>query len=156
LARPVEAQEDVIMQGLLTRVSTCFAGGVFGALMGSLGAWMAGQYGWTAAMGVAIAPQWEGAWLYPRLVLGGLWGLLFLPSTLSNSLFWRGLVLSLVPTLVQLLVVFPLDPRGGVWGLGFGGWTPVYVLLVNALWGWTTASWVMAVTGGQERYHRLR
>lgn len=144
------------MQGLLGRVSACFTGGVFGALVASLVAWLAGQCGWCVAMGVDLAPHWSAAWVYPRLVLGGLWGFLFLPFALLNTIFWRGLLLSLGPTLVQLLIVFPTDPQAGSWGLGLGGWTPVYVLAVNAIWGWTAAIWIRSVGGAEARVHRLR
>jgi len=144
------------MQGLLGRVSACFTGGVFGALVASLAVWMAGQYGWSAAMGVDIAPQWTGAWLSPRLLVGGLWGLLFLPFASVSTVFWRGLLLGLAPALVQLLIVFPADPKAGVWGLGLGGWTPAYVLVANAVWGWTAAAWIRSVGGEDARAHRLR
>ena len=144
------------MLGLLGRVSVCFAGGVFGALVSSLGAWLAGQYGWIAAVGVTIVPRWEAAWVYPRLVHGGLWGLLFLLPVFARTRFWRGLWLSLAPTLVQLLFIFPGDAQAGFGGLGHGAWTPVLVLAANAVWGWVTACWVMAVTGGEDRFQRLR
>jgi hypothetical protein len=145
------------MQGLLERASVCFAGGVFGGLVAVFGAWLAGRYGWTDALGVAMAPAWEAAWVHSRLIVGGLWGLLFVPSLMTGSLLWRGLFFSLCPTLAQFLIVFPLEPGAGIWGLGLGAWTPLVVAVTNALWGWTTAAWVMAATGeGQPRYRRLR
>jgi hypothetical protein len=145
------------MQGLLERMSVCFAAGVFGTLVSSLGLWLAGHYGWTAALGVRLAPSWDAAWIHPRLVWGGLWGLLFLPPILENSIVWRGLFLSLCPTLAQLIIFFPQAPEAGVWGAGLGTWTPLVVAAANALWGWGAAIWVLAGSGGgRTRYHRLR
>lgn len=131
------------MRNFFAWVSVCFAGGLFGGLVGSLFVWMAGAYGWTAALGVAIAPEWNLPWLYPRLVWGGLWGLLFLPHFLSNSFFWRGLIVSIGPTLVELLIVFPTQLDKGLWGLDLGVMTPVLVIVANAVWGWAAALWVL-------------
>ena len=145
------------MQGLLGRVSACFTGGVFGGLLASVGAWMAGRYGWTAALGVTIAPEWDAAWIFPRLLWSGLWGLVFVPDVGGASIFWRGLLLSLGPTLVQLFILYPDQDGAGLAGLGLGAWTPLVVLLTNALWGWGTAVWVRLAAGedDRQRYGRL-
>ncbi len=144
------------MQAFLRRVSACFAGGAFGGLVNSIAIWLAGQYGWAAAMGVAIAPDWTPAWLYPRLVWGGIWGLLFVPAIMTSSLFWRGLIYSLAPTLVQLLIIFPTKLNKGMWGLDLGQFTPLYVLLANALWGWATAVWMLLSEDGRDGTVRYR
>jgi hypothetical protein len=145
------------MQGLITRASVCFAGGVFGGLVAGFGVWLAGRYGWAAALGVAMAPSWDAAWVHSRLFWGGLWGLLFLPPVLEDSILWRGLFLSLCPSLAQFLIVFPFQPEAGTWGLGMGTWAPLYVVGANALWGVATAAWVVAGTGGsRSRGQRFR
>jgi len=131
------------MRNLFGWTSICFAGGVFGGLVNSVFLWMAGAYGWTAALDVALAPQWTLAWLYPRLIWGGLWGLLFLPHMMSESFFWRGLLVSLGPTLIQLLIVFPNQLEKGLWGLDLGNLTPLVVFVDNAVWGWAAALWVL-------------
>ncbi|GIX05957.1 MAG: hypothetical protein KatS3mg115_0360 [Candidatus Poribacteria bacterium] len=130
-----------------SRLSLVFAGGCLGGLVNSLAVWLLGWTGITGALGVQIAPQLSRAWLYPRIVWGGLWGLLFLlPIRLDR--FWRGLLLSLGPTLGQLLVVFPFQAHRGWLGLQLGALTPLFVVLFNAVWGWTTALWVPAWTDG--------
>ena len=131
------------MRNFFGWTSVCFTGGLFGALAGSVFFWMAGAYGWTAALSVALTPEWSAAWLCPRLIWGGLWGLLFLPRLLPDSFFWRGLLISLVPTLAQLLIVFPNEPDKGLLGLGLGAMTPVVVLAVNAVWGFAATLWVL-------------
>ena len=62
-------------------------------------------------------------------------GFLFLLPTLRQSHFSRGLLLSLVPTLIQLFIVFPIQNQKGVLGIELGAITPLFVLLYNAIWG---------------------
>jgi hypothetical protein len=112
-----------------------FAAGCLGALANSITVWLFGAYGITSSLGVAIAPSLTPAWLYPRIVWGGIWGLLFVLPILPSKLLWKGTVLSLVPTAVQLFVVFPLKAHKGVAGLDLGLYTPLFVLFFNWVWG---------------------
>jgi hypothetical protein len=80
--------------------------------------------------------------LYHRLVWGGLWGLVFILPLWQNSLFLRGLFISLGPTLVQLFVIFPFQAQKGFLGLDLGILTPVFVVIFNAVWGWVAAIWL--------------
>lgn len=127
-------------------LSLFFAAGVVGAFANSVAVWLFGELGVPRALGVALAPDWSAGWLYPRLVWGGLWGLLFaLP--IQAALLPRGLLLSLAPTLFQLFVVFPAWAGQGVAGLELGMLTPVFVLLYNAIWGVTASWWVQGTQG---------
>ena len=130
------------MNTFIAKMGICFAAGSLGGLINTLVVWLCGLYGITAALGVKIAPSLTPAMLYPRLVWGGIWGLLFILPLARGSIFWRGLILSLGPTLVQLLVVFPLKAQKGALGLDLGLLTPVFVVFFNAIWGWTAALWV--------------
>lgn len=123
----------------LQSAANCFAAGCFGGLANSLVVWLAGAQGVTGALGVSIAPALTPAWLYPRIVWGGLWGLLFLLPLLRGSLYKQGLIWSLGPTAVQLFVVFPLVANKGIAGLALGALTPLFVLLFNAVWGLAAA-----------------
>ncbi len=116
-----------------------FAAGCVGGLANSLTVWWFGDLGITKALGVAIAPLLSPSWLYPRLVWGGLWGLLFILPFLPSKPISKGLLLSLFPTAVQLFVVFPLVAHKGVAGLDLGLYTPVFVVFFNAIWGIVTA-----------------
>ncbi len=123
-------------------LSVCFTAGAVGALVSSVLLWMAGVYGWTAALHVAWTPEWTVAWLYPRLVRGGLWGLLFVPGWLSESFFWRAVAVSLAPTFYELLVVFPGQSGAGLWGLELGAMTPAVAFLANIVWGLAAVFWL--------------
>ncbi len=119
--------------------SLAFAAGCLGGLVNSVAVWLFGAAGLSAALGVSLAPKLTAAWLYPRLVWGGLWGLLFLLPLKGLTYTTRGLLLSLGPSAVQLLVIFPGQDPKGLLGLQSGYLTPVLVLVSNAIWGVITA-----------------
>ncbi|MGD8990092.1 MAG: hypothetical protein PVI00_01430 [Desulfobacterales bacterium] len=127
---------------LARKISLVFSAGLLGGLINSLAVWAFGEFGITAAAGVKIAPPLSAAWLYPRLVWGGIWGILFLLPMMQTSIWSRGFIYSLGPTLVQLFVVFPLKAQKGALGLDLGMLTPLFVVLYNAIWGWTAAIWL--------------
>jgi hypothetical protein len=122
----------------MKKIMVCFAAGCLGALANSLAAWAAGSYGITGFFQVEMAPALSPAWIYPRIVWGGLWGLLFLLPLLNSRPFAKGGLISLAPTAVQLLVIFPQNGKA-LFGLELGLLTPVFVLLFNAVWGWVAA-----------------
>ena len=124
------------------KISMVFAAGVLGGLINSLAVWIFGEFGITATAGVKLAPKLTAAWLYPRLVWGGIWGVLFLLPMMQTSIWSRGFIYSLGPTLVQLFVVFPLKAQKGAMGLELGMLTPLFVVVFNAIWGWTAAIWL--------------
>jgi hypothetical protein len=129
------------MRPSLSGISLFFAAGVFGALVNSLVVWASGDYGITAAYGISIAPKMTPGFLYPRLVWGGLWGLAFF-IPLRYNIFLKGLLLSLMPSLVMLFIVFPYQKAAGTAGMDLGRLTPLFVLIVNAVWGLSTALWI--------------
>jgi hypothetical protein len=130
------------MTNIFRTLSLVFAAGCVGAVANSLIVYLFGDLGINAALGVKIAPRLTPAWLYPRVVWGGLWGFLFLLPIFRSSLLARGLLFSLGPSLVMFLVVFPLKANKGMFGLELGSFTPVLVLFFNAVWGVTAAIWL--------------
>ena len=134
------------MNNLARKISLVFAAGVLGGLLNSLAVWGAGELGITAAAGVKIAPKLSAAWLYPRLVWGGIWGLLFLFPLMQKRYLYRGLIFSLGPTVVQLFIVFPIKASKGIMGLDLGLLTPLLVFVFNAIWGFAAAIWLRWVS----------
>ncbi|MBI4792198.1 MAG: hypothetical protein HY789_05605 [Deltaproteobacteria bacterium] len=128
------------MNKLLKNMAVCFAAGCAGGLANSIVLWLAGATGVTTALGVNLAPAFTPAWLYPRIVWGGLWGFLFLVPVLRNSPFWRGLAWSAGPTAVQLCIIFPLVAKKCLFWLALGALTPLLVVLFNAVWGVAAAA----------------
>ena len=139
------------MKHFLRQWTIVFSSGCFGGLVNSLVVWVFGAIGITAALGVKIAPTLTVTYLYPRIVWGGLWGILFLLPYFSQFMILRGLLYSLGPTLAQLFIVFPLKTPQGVMGLQLGVWTPLFVLFFNAVWGISTALWLRLSIKGNGR-----
>ena len=128
------------------KLTLVFAAGCLGGLLNSLAVWFFGDIGITSAAGVKLAPALTPPWLYPRIVWGGIWGLLFLLPMSSDRFFSRGLIYSIGPSLVQLFVIFPLIAHKGPMGLQLGTLTPVFVLFYNAVWGVAASIWLRWVS----------
>jgi len=123
----------------MKRLLICFGAGSLGGLANSLAVWACWKYGIMAALGVQLAPVMTPQWLYARIVWRGIWGLLFVPPFLNSRPWAKGLFLSIFPTLVQLLVIFPLQLKKGYFGLELGTLTPLLVFFFNIVWGIVTA-----------------
>ncbi len=119
-----------------------FAAGAVGALANSLVVWACGRFGITAALQVSIAPALTLAWLYPRIVWGGLWGGLLLIPFPRRRWFLQSFVISCGPTAFQLLVVFPERLHKGFLGLELGLLTPAFVFVFNLVWAVTAVAWL--------------
>lgn len=119
--------------------AVCFVAGLLGALANSLFVWACGEWGLTALIGVKIAPSLKLAWLYPRMVWGGIWGLpyFFTVSIPRHRRHWvrKGLWISLLPSACQLFYVFPYLHHQGLAGFDLGMLTPLLVVVANLVWG---------------------
>jgi hypothetical protein len=119
----------------MKKILICFSAGCLGALANSLLVWWFGELGIARWAGVSISPSLTPVWLYPRIVWGGIWGLLFILPFLKSRSWLKGTLLSLIPTMAQLFVIFPFKANKGIAGLNLGLWTPVFVLFYNWVWG---------------------
>ena len=123
----------------MKKILIYFAAGCLGALANSLAVWFFGDFGIMKIFSVSISPTLSPGWLYPRIVWGGIWGLLFALPLLNSKLIRKGSLLSLFPTAVQLFIVFPYKANKGMAGLDLGLLTPLFVILFNWIWGVITA-----------------
>jgi hypothetical protein len=122
------------MQNIARKASLYFAAGAFGGLANGLAVWLAGHFGITAALGVAISPSLSPPMLYHRVVWGGIWGLVFLVPLAVRAPALRALLYSLGPTFVQLFIIFPEKAGKGMMGLDLGTLTPAFVVIFNFIW----------------------
>jgi peptidoglycan/LPS O-acetylase OafA/YrhL len=132
-------------------LSVCFCAGLIGALFNSFTLWGFGRAGLIRLLGVQLTPEWTLAWLYPRLVWGGIWGLAYFIAVAGprsrNQWIRKGLWVSLLPTAFQLFYVFPNQTPHGPMGLGLGTLTPLLVLVFNAVWGVVTGTFARILWG---------
>ncbi|MBQ0834373.1 hypothetical protein [Marinobacter sp.] len=133
---------------MVTRLSALFAAGCLGGLATVLTLWLFGILGISGALGVGLAPPLTPPMIYSFMIWGGIWGFAFLLPLGSLNMFARGLLLSLGPTIVQLLVVFPMKMGVGVLGLDLGTLTPLLVLIFNGVWGLVAAWWLTRQEAG--------
>lgn len=125
-----------------------FSGGALGGLVNALFVWIVGLLGVTAALGIDVAPPLASGMIYSKITWGGVFGFFFLVPFLQRWRLVQGLVISLLPSLVQLVIVFPVKTEAGFLGLGLGGLTPVLVLVANAVWGLAAGATVMLAERG--------
>ena len=123
----------------MRKLMICFAAGCAGALINSLAVWVFGKYGIMDFFSVAMTPKLTPEWIYPRIVWGGLWGFLFLLPIWNAQPLAKGAFLSIFPTIGQLLVVFPIQAKKGYLGIELGLLTPIFVIILNLIWGWVAA-----------------
>jgi len=125
---------------MLRKLSAAFAAGAVGAVVISLLFWNLGDSGLLARVGITLRPALTPAWLYGKICWGGIWGGLFLLPVLVGSPLLQGLFFSLAPTLAALFYFLPQSSLG-LMGLNAGPYTPLFIVLLNGLWGIIAAFW---------------
>ena len=117
-------------------ISICFCAGMLSALVGLVAVWSWGMLGLPDLAGYAVRPLLAPVGFYPRLIWGGLWGVLFFLTVGSarTRKHWirKGVLISLLPTLLYLVLFLP-DQVGS--GLTLSLVPPAIVTVVNLLWG---------------------
>ena len=123
---------------MIRRLAMAYFAGAVGALIASFALWLlAGAK--VSEEAVALVPGLSWSWIERRLLWGSLFGMGYpLVRRRGFTPVRSGLVLSLVPSIIQLVLLMPLDNQGFL-GLSLGGLTPLLVLGTNALWGWALA-----------------
>ncbi len=131
---------------MISRLATAYFGGAVAALVSWLALWIAGRAELTTLIGVDMTAGLSWDRLSGRLLWGSLWAMGYpLIRRRSLSPVRAGLILSLAPSVAELLIFMPRSGHGFL-GLGLGALAPLVVLLVNGLWGWALAR-IMVSTG---------
>ena len=117
-------------------ISICFCAGLLSALIGFCAVWAWEMLGLPDLTGYAVRPLLAPTGFYPRLIWGGVWGLLFFLTVGSarTRKHWirKGVLISLLPTLLYLILYLP-DQVGS--GLTLSLASPAIVIVINLLWG---------------------
>jgi hypothetical protein len=127
------------MNRTLTLISVCFCAGLLGALCSSTVTWLFGGWGIPDMLGVSLAPAFTKQWLYPQLIWGGLWGLVYFLTVgaRSSRRHWtrKALWISILPSAFQLFIVYPYWTHHDLLGFGLGQFTAVFIVAYNLVWG---------------------
>lgn len=129
----------------LRKLSAGFSSGVVGALVFSVLYWLSIHFSLTNQMGIflTVPGSWRNilAALYPCLVWGGIFGLLFLLPWLPKYWWVRGVLFSLIPTVIMLIYYIPQVMDGGMFGVSLGKYTFAFFVAMNAIWGLVASFW---------------
>ena len=93
-----------------------------------------------------LVPAFSWEWLAPRLLWGSLFGCGYPLLRRRLSPVRAGLVLSLIPSAIDLLLVQPQAGRG-VLALAVGPAAPALVVTGNALWGYLIPQVIRCMRG---------
>ncbi|MDO3385756.1 hypothetical protein QWI17_07900 [Gilvimarinus sp. SDUM040013] len=104
------------------------------ALIAAVLHWVLARYGFSYELGADFAPSIGARGLYPKLVWGGVAGWLLLLPLAAGRWLMRSVIIALVPTLVQLLIIYPVMTGYGFAGLSLGIVTPLIVFSVFWCW----------------------
>ena len=118
-----------------------FAAGALGGLVLFVFYWIIGTIGIPQAIGLNVTANVTKAYLYNRIVWGGIWGFLFLIPW-KASWWLRGLVFSLGPTAALWFIIYPYVANAGILGLGRGILGPFIPIIGNGVWGLVAAWWL--------------
>lgn len=95
------------MSNALRGVALCFAAGAAAGFIKCVAAWLLVRYGIAAQLGASVLGSLSPVVLHPRIVIGGLWGLLFLLPMARSSVLVSGMLWGVVVAAAEL-VLFPL------------------------------------------------
>lgn len=122
------------MRAIKTGLYLFIAGGL-GGITNSIVVWSLGSLGVTPMLGFDMAPALTFEWLFRRVFASALWGIIFLIPVYEHAPIKKGAILSILPWLSSVLIVFPLRMKVGFFGLELGFGTPLWTLFFAAIWG---------------------
>ena len=128
---------------IIRNISLAFTGGAIGAFIDSFNIWFMGSIGISDFIGITMKPEFSAPWVYKRMIWGGVWMILLLLPILKNHICLRGMIFSLIPSSMMLLVILPSMGKG-LLGLGFGTLMPVVVIGLNFIYGIFASYWYTA------------
>ncbi len=131
--------------------AVCFTAGLLGAVVSSLFLWGCNEWGVTSMLGVNMVQTLELPKLYPNVLIGGLWGLVyfFTVGIPRHRRHWvrKGLWFSLLPSLVAIFYLYPYIYHRGMAGFDLGTLTPVLIVATNLVWGLFTGFFARLLWG---------
>lgn len=124
----------------MRKILVSYGAGALGALVTCFVGWFLSNYGVFADFGVNVTPKLTFDWLYPPLVWGSLWALLFVFPNTKHNTFLVAFVVALIMTLLQLFLFYPSGSVHGVEGPGLDVPTAIAIAVLNMFWAVVTIS----------------
>lgn len=119
--------------------AVCFVAGLLAAVGSALFIWSCNEWGITNFLGIQISQSLKLKYLYPKMFIGGLWGLLyfFVVGIPRHRRRWvrKGLWFSLIPSAVALFYLYPNVYHKGLAALDLGMFAPLMIIVSNLIWG---------------------
>ena len=119
--------------------AVCFTAGLLGAIASSVFLWGCNEWGVLATLGVKMKQTLDLPAFYPKMMIGGLWGLVyfFTVGIPRHRRHWvrKGLWFSLLPSLVAIFYLYPNVYHRGMAGFDLGMLTPLVIVVTNLVWG---------------------
>ena len=119
--------------------AVCFTAGLLGAIASSFFLWGCHEWGVFAMLGVKMKQTLDLPTLYPQMMVGGLWGLVyfFTVGIPRHRRHWvrKGLYFSLLPSLVAIFYLYPYVYHRGMAGFDLGMFTPLVIVVTHLVWG---------------------
>ncbi len=130
------------MNRTMTLMCICFCAGLLGGLGSATASWLSGSWGLPNLLNVRLAPTFTTTWLYPQLIWGGLWGLVYFITVgaRSSRRHWtrKALWVSLLLSVVQLFVIAPYWTQQGMLCMNLGDFAALFIVVYNLVWGLVT------------------
>ena len=127
----------------LKELSIAFTAGAIGAFILTILLWLEVKYGLAQSLSISL-PRLSGHELtlqiYKMVVWGGIWAFLLLIPFAKSKWFFRGIIFSLLPSIVTFLYFAP-QAGLGYFGINAGYLMPINILVLNAIWGIIAAWW---------------
>lgn len=124
----------------MRKLFVSYSGGALGAVITCFVGWFLSNYGVFQDFGVNVTPKLTFDWLYPPLVWGSIWALLFVFPNPKHNTFLIALIVALVMTVLQLFLFYPETSVHGVEGPELDAATAIAVALLNIFWAAVTVS----------------
>lgn len=135
------------------KIASCLIAGFLGGVASNVLNLIFNKINLPMFLGVDIASDNSIGDLYLDLFFGSLWGLLFLIPVFNYHLIIKGIILSIIPSLFQLLVILPFLQGVNPLALEYGVLMPLYILFLNLAWGIAAGAFLNYISTPSKNFH---
>ncbi|PLX99689.1 MAG: hypothetical protein C0622_10160 [Desulfuromonas sp.] len=131
--------------------AVCYVAGLLGGIVAGLFIWGCNTWGITALLNINYVQVLGLEAFYPRMLVGGLWGLgyFFTVGTPRQRRHWirKALWYSVIPSAFALFYLHPYVYHQGLAALDMGMLAPLLIVVSNLIWGLFTGFFTRLLWG---------